>query len=488
MAAMLAGPVARGSPTSVRKNGLAGTDSGTQPALEATWLKKAGMKDSHLSGNFAEQSDLLVIVDGTEFAVHKFPLYSRSDFFLEQTIEDSTRENKNLLRLPGLPGGPEAFKLVANFCYGIDISINATNIAALRCCATILNLTDDSKRGMGNKSGGNLLSLAEKHVKGYLKDWQQALAMLKACEDLVPTADAVGLVSRCTGAVSASAVKHHKLRKGEVHLDAGVINLKLDMFVRLVADFKSAGLPDEEIALAVEAYGNVWLPSIKQMSGDSSVADKQHNFRRTLEALVFLLPQGKGCVSIKHLLTLLRLAIMLNASKDSKYQLHRRAGELFDQASLEDLLLLEISDVQVLRLQKAALKSKADSLEAEQLKVEADFQSMHLANESLRGEIRNAQERLATSDNTFTVVQVALGEDKEALEAELNTQRARAVELNKELAVLRAEHHSLRNPRKMKLKARRVSLLCPGEASPEGLQGHTRKSLRSTVASDVYAT
>eukprot|EP00850_Spirogloea_muscicola_P004141 SM000017S02881 [mRNA] locus=s17:850047:855814:- [translate_table: standard] len=456
MAALLAGPVARGSPTSVRKNGLASTEGGTQPALEATWLKKAGMKPRLTSrGNFAAQSDLLVIVDGTEFAVHKFPLYSRSDFFLEQTIEDSTRENKNVLRLPGLPGGPEAFKLVANFCYGIDISINATNIAALRCCATILNLTDDSKRGMGNKSGGNLLSLAEKHVKSYLKDWQQALAMLKACEDLAPTADAVGLVSRCTGAVSAAAVKHHKLRKGEVHLDAGVINLKLDMFVRLVADFKSAGLPDEEIALAVESYGNVWLPSIKQMAGDFSGADhKQHSFRKTLEALVLLLPQGKGCVSIKHLLTLLRLAIMLNASKDTKYQLHRRAGELFDQASLEDLLLLEISDVQVLRLQKAALKSKADSLEAEQLKVEADFQSMHLANESLRGEIRNAQERLATSDNTFTVVQVALGEDKEALEAELNIQRARAVELNKELAVLRAEHHGLRNPRKMKLKAR----------------------------------
>ena len=47
------------------------------------------------------------------------------------------------LVLSDLPGGADAFTLVAKFCYGMKFEIDVTNVAMLRCAAEYLEMTEE---------------------------------------------------------------------------------------------------------------------------------------------------------------------------------------------------------------------------------------------------------------------------------------------------------------------------------------------------------
>ena len=61
-----------------------------------------------------------MIVDGSDFHLHKFPLYIKSDFFKAFASNKDDGE-KNQIELSDFPGGPEIFKVVANYCYNVKV-------------------------------------------------------------------------------------------------------------------------------------------------------------------------------------------------------------------------------------------------------------------------------------------------------------------------------------------------------------------------------
>jgi hypothetical protein len=88
-------------------------------------------------------SDISVEVGGTIFALHKFPLVSRSGRIRKQLAE--SKDGK--VHLQDMPGGADAFELAAKFCYGVNLEITALNVAILRCAASYLEMTDHYGEG-----------------------------------------------------------------------------------------------------------------------------------------------------------------------------------------------------------------------------------------------------------------------------------------------------------------------------------------------------
>ena len=95
-----------------------------------------------------ELSDIVVSVDGTEYKLHKFPLYIKSDFF--RAIARSNMGEKDKVELVDFPGGAETFELVANYCYNMKIDIKQENVCRLRCAAEFLQMTTGGQSGCGH--------------------------------------------------------------------------------------------------------------------------------------------------------------------------------------------------------------------------------------------------------------------------------------------------------------------------------------------------
>ncbi|KAJ6723469.1 hypothetical protein OIU74_007938 [Salix koriyanagi] len=103
-------------------------------------------------------SDLTVEVGAASFALHKFPLVSRSGRIRKLVLE--AKDSKILrLSIPAVPGGPEAFELAAKFCYGVNVEITLSNVAMLCCAAHFLEMTEDFAEK-------NLEARAEAYLKG----------------------------------------------------------------------------------------------------------------------------------------------------------------------------------------------------------------------------------------------------------------------------------------------------------------------------------
>ncbi|CAF3853315.1 unnamed protein product [Rotaria sordida] len=80
-----------------------------------------------------ELSDITVIVDKTEFKLHKFPLFTKSNYFKKAIASAST---PYIIRLDNnFPGGAEVFNQLADYFYSIPISIDRKNLIPLRSAA-----------------------------------------------------------------------------------------------------------------------------------------------------------------------------------------------------------------------------------------------------------------------------------------------------------------------------------------------------------------
>jgi hypothetical protein len=94
-----------------------------------------------------ELSDITVVVDKTEFKLHTFPLFTKSDYFKKAV---ASRSAPYVIRLDNnFPGGAEVFNQLADYFYSIPITIDHKNIVALRSaacfieCDTLATLIDE---------------------------------------------------------------------------------------------------------------------------------------------------------------------------------------------------------------------------------------------------------------------------------------------------------------------------------------------------------
>ncbi|CAH8845767.1 unnamed protein product [Trichobilharzia szidati] len=82
----------------------------------------------------AELSDFTVYINNERFKLHKFPLYTKSDYFKE------IASSNPVCQISDFPGGSKTFSVIADFCYGKEISISSQNVVYLYAAAELLKM------------------------------------------------------------------------------------------------------------------------------------------------------------------------------------------------------------------------------------------------------------------------------------------------------------------------------------------------------------
>ncbi|GLT28536.1 hypothetical protein SLA2020_034600 [Shorea laevis] len=304
-------------------------------------------------------SDLTFEVGESSFALHKFPLVSRSGK-TRKLLLDVKDSKIPRITLPSFPGGPEAFELAAKFCYGIHVEITLSNVAMLRCAAHILEMTDEfAEKNLENRT------------EAYLKDMvlpniSNSISVLHQCESLLPVSEEINLVNRLINAIANNACKE-QLTSGLLKLDhnfsgksmpnmepetpsdwwgKSLAVLNLDFFQRVLSAVKSKGLKQDMISKILINYAHSSLQGLvvrdpHLVKGGLQDLEQQKKQRVIVEAIISLLPtqSRKSPVPMAFLSSLLKNAIASSASTSCRSDLERRIGLQLDQAILEDILI-----------------------------------------------------------------------------------------------------------------------------------------------------
>ncbi|KAH6766366.1 Phototropic-responsive NPH3 family protein [Perilla frutescens var. hirtella] len=300
-------------------------------------------------------SDLTIEVGTASFALHKFPLVSRSGRIRKLLLE--AKDSKvSRLNLCGIPGGSQAFEQAAKFCYGVNIEITTSNVAMLRCAAHFLEMTEEF-------SEKNLEARTEACLKdAILPIIPNSISVLHHCESLLPTAEEIGLVSRLINAIANNACKE-QLTSGLSKLEHNfppkpvggtdaetpsdwwgksltLTQLNLDFFQRVVSAVKTKGLKQDLMSRILINYAQNSLQGLV-VKGNMSDLDLQKKQRITVETITALLPtqSRKSTVPMAFLSSLLKSSISASASTSCRSDLERRIGLQLDQAILEDILI-----------------------------------------------------------------------------------------------------------------------------------------------------
>ncbi|KAK7277721.1 hypothetical protein RJT34_22736 [Clitoria ternatea] len=300
-------------------------------------------------------SDLTVEVGASSFALHKFPLVSRSGRIRKLLLEAKDSKVSRIC-LQNVPGGAEAFELAAKFCYGINVEFTLSNIAMLKCVGHFLQMTEEFAEK-------NLETRAEAYLKEtVLPNTPNTISVLHRCETLEPISEEINLVSRLINAIANNACKE-QLTNGLQKLDHNFPSktmsnkepetpsewwgkslnvLSLDFFQRVLSAVKSKGLKQDMISKILIDYAHSSLQGMvvrdSQTVKDLELQKKQ---RVIVEAIAGLLPtqSRKSTVPMAFLSSLLKAAIAASASTSCRSDLERRIGLQLDQAILEDILI-----------------------------------------------------------------------------------------------------------------------------------------------------
>ncbi|RWV93527.1 hypothetical protein GW17_00044012 [Ensete ventricosum] len=160
-----------------------------------TFSRPTGMA---LRGDFSQDipSDIVVQVGDATFQLHKFVLAAKSGYIRRKVME-SESANLSCIDLSDVPIGAEVFERVAKFCYGVNFEISLRNVAALRCAAEYLQMTEEYCRG-------NLAARTEEFInQAAVKTLPGAVALLRSCEGpLLPMAESLQVVQLSVDAIS----------------------------------------------------------------------------------------------------------------------------------------------------------------------------------------------------------------------------------------------------------------------------------------------
>ncbi|KAH9328368.1 hypothetical protein KI387_000476, partial [Taxus chinensis] len=324
-------------------------------------------------------SDISVEAGETTFALHKFPLVSKSGRIRKQ-LADSKDATK--VHLQDMPGGAEAFEFAAKFCYGAIPEISASNVAMLRCAASYLEMTD-------HYSDGSLETRTETYLNEIVcHNLPDSVTVLHTCENLLPFAEDLKIIVRCIEAIT-SAASNEELKRGLSRLTASgsqsqwissqdypkpesataadpdswwgkeLIILNIHMFQRIVTAMKSKGLGHDIVTGALMHYArNSLEPYTKQPNPEAAIKASpglhrprfkspgvpaptlaEREKKSVVETVVSLLPPQSKTMPVNFISWLLRAAMMLNVTASFRTELEKRFGARLEQATVDDLLV-----------------------------------------------------------------------------------------------------------------------------------------------------
>ncbi|GMP87812.1 hypothetical protein CsSME_00040033 [Camellia sinensis var. sinensis] len=279
-------------------------------------------------------SDLTIEVGTASFALHNFPLVSRSGRIRKLLLEAKDWKDSTVSRvnLSAVLGGPEAFELAAKFCYGVDTEITLSNVAMLPCAAHFLEMTEDFAEK-------NLETQTEAYMKdNILPNTSNSISVLHRCESLLPIAEDINLVNRIINAIASNAcqeqltfglskLEHNFPSKPETEAPSdwwgkSLTVLNLDFFQCVVYAVKSKGLKQDIVSRILINYAH------NSLQGLVAVRDPQ------------LVKGGFLDLELQKKQRAIIEAIIASASTSYRSNLERRIGLQLDQAILEDILIL----------------------------------------------------------------------------------------------------------------------------------------------------
>ncbi|KAE8703979.1 BTB/POZ domain-containing protein [Hibiscus syriacus] len=290
-------------------------------------------------------SDITIEVNGVTFALHKFPLVSRSGR-IRKLVAEHLDSHIPKVELLNLPGGVESFELAAKFCYGINFEVTSLNVAPLRCVSDYLDMTEELSKD-------NLGSRAEEYLESIVcKNLEMCVEVLQQCENLLPLADELKIVGRCIDAIASKAcVEQIALsfsqleysdsgrlqvnRQAKCEGDWWIENLsviQIDLYQRIIIAMRCRGVRPESIGASLVNYVQ------KELKKKLDSVSTEHE-RLVIETIISLLPNEKLAVPVNFLFGLLRSAVMLDCSIACRLDLERRIGSQLDIATLNDLLI-----------------------------------------------------------------------------------------------------------------------------------------------------
>ncbi|CAD5179639.1 unnamed protein product [Musa acuminata subsp. malaccensis] len=299
-------------------------------------------------------SDITIDVNGVRFALHKFPLVTRSGRIRKLISEHRDAADTAKIDLLNLPGGPETFQLAAKFCYGINFEITTANVAQLCCASDYLEMTEEYAEG-------NLSSRSEAYLDDVVcRSLEMCVQVLQQCEGLLPLADELKIVSRCTDAIAskacaeqiASSFSRLEYSSGRLHMNKQVkcgedwwiedlSVLRIDLYQRVIEAMKCRGVRPESIGASLVDCAEKLLkrkPILGARAGASAEAIEREE-KTVIETIAGLLPGEKHTVPMSFLFGLLRSAVILDCPMTCRLNLERRIGSQLEMATLDDLLI-----------------------------------------------------------------------------------------------------------------------------------------------------
>lgn len=205
-----------------------------------------------------ELSDITVVVDDKEFRLHKFPLYAKSDFFC--ALAKSPGTDCNRVELKEFPGGPEAFGVVADFCYNMKVDLTKTNVVHIRCASEVLQMT----------GSGNLAEVSDKFLQDTITSAKMSrstsaiASLLLSCMTASAVAEKAEIVSVCNDALVECWLKPPTKfnsptfsKKGSEKSDESIrllLGLPVAWLVKLVVHARNKGVKNNTLAEIVTKY------------------------------------------------------------------------------------------------------------------------------------------------------------------------------------------------------------------------------------------
>ncbi|KAJ0053445.1 hypothetical protein Pint_01879 [Pistacia integerrima] len=308
-----------------------------------------------------------VRVGNRTFNLHKYPLFSKSGYFKKRSPNE-TNEHE----LPqDFPGGPETFEMIALFIYGSSTLIDPFNVAALRCAAEFLEMTEEH-------CSGNLCERFDLYLNQVvLQSWDDTLIVLQRCQTLLPWAEELLIVSRCIESLAFMACMEildpeRRREKPVVTLEALVsqawcceslkaivsqdlwikdlIALPFGFFRRVIGSLRRQGMKEKFVNPIIVFYANKWVLSKKtrqfwensnEKIGDNTTKSKGSEM---LQSILDLLPSGEKAsrtIPVGFYFALLSRSLEIDLRSDSRVKLQEQIAFLLHFAQVEDFLLPE---------------------------------------------------------------------------------------------------------------------------------------------------
>ncbi|CAN0923536.1 Root phototropism protein 2 [Linum grandiflorum] len=270
--------------------------------------------------------------------------------YIRKVIIDSEEADLTRIDLSDIPGGPEIFEKAAKFCYGVNFEITVHNVAALRCAAEYLQMTDAYCDGnLAGRTDDFLSQVALSSLSG-------AVVVLKSCEDLLPLARDLKIVHRCVEVICVKACNevNFPTRSPPNWWTDELSILDVESVSRIIPAMKQRGAKPMTLASLLVTYAERNLRDlVRDHSGTGSKSfnpdfpdndsELRAHQRELLQSIVSLLPGEKAAFPVHFLCCLLRSAIFLKASIACKHELEKRVAAILEHVTVDDLLVLSFT-------------------------------------------------------------------------------------------------------------------------------------------------